>query len=160
MALSDFVFVRDIKLNFAEVPMLVAKSHTSGFEIITDYLGRKGWVAKNPKGNEIITFEITDIPIETCYAVYVTILKSYKTVGTFNVSIYDHHQQKMTIQDRTIDCLWKPHISVPVDVQLTLDGSTDCTGHCDVTITTNPQLNKDHGDNLIKITSLSARRCI
>jgi hypothetical protein len=157
LALSDYVTVQDIKKNFADTEPLVATNKTNGFAIVDDALGRKGWIATSLSGGESITFSI-NVTEAKCYAVYLTILKSYKTVGKFTVTVYDITQNKAT-KSFDVDCLWGPKISVPVDIELTKDGSTDCTGRCHVTVTTHPEI-KGRGGNLIKITSLAARRCV
>jgi hypothetical protein len=157
LALSDYVTVQDIKKNFADTEELLAKHNTKGFAIVDDALGRKGWIATSSSGGESITFSIA-VPKAKCYAVYLTILKSYKTVGKFTVSVFDITQKKVT-KSFDVDCLWGPKISVPVDIELTKDGSADCTGKCNITVTTLPEI-KGRGGNLVKITSLAARRCV
>ena len=157
LALSDYVTVQDIKKNFADTEELFAKDKTNGFAIVDDALGRKGWIATSSSGGESITFAVR-VPKAKCYAVYLTILKSYKTVGKFTVAVFDTTQNKTT-KSFDVDCLWGPKISVPVDIELTKDGSTDCTGKCHIIVTTHPEI-EGRGGNLIKITSLSARRCV
>lgn len=157
LALSDYATVQDIKRNFADTEPLLPLNNTKGFAIVDDALGRKGWIATKSSGGESITFTIK-VPKAKCYAVSLTILKSYKTVGKFTVTVFDVHQKKAT-KSMDVDALWGPKISVPVDIELTQDGSTDCTGHCLITVTTHAEIN-DRGGNLIKITSLAARRCV
>jgi hypothetical protein len=157
LALSNFVVVQDVKLNFADTDPLYAKYHTSGFAIVDDYQGRKGWVSTASSGEESVTFSFK-VAKEKCYVVYLTLLKSYKMVGKVTVTIFDVVTNR-TAKPIDIDCLWKPQISVPIDIQLTTDDSTDCTGNCEVTVTTHPELD-GRGGNLIKITSISARRCL
>jgi hypothetical protein len=157
LALSDYVTVQDVKRNFADTEPLLATHNTNGFAIVDDVQGRKGWVATTSSGGESITFDIT-VPKAKCYVVSLTVLKSYKTVGKFTVTVFDIAQNKVT-KSFDVDCLWGPKISVPVDIELTKDGSTDCTGKCNITVTTHPEI-KDRGGNLIKITSLAARRCV
>jgi hypothetical protein len=157
MALSDYVLVQDLKYNFATTRNLEPLSHTAGFEMQEDWMYRRGWVSTNSTGNESITFAI-DLPIEQCYAVYVTILKSYKTVGSLTATIFDETQNNIT-KSLDVDCLWGPRISVPVDIQFTADNSNECTGRCLITITTHPEIDGRDG-NLINIKSLSVRRCV
>ena len=157
LALSDYATVQDIKYNFAFTEPLLAQNNSKGFAIVDDNLGRKGWVATGSLGGESITFAI-DVPKAECYVVSLTLLKSYKTVGKFTVDIFDVTKNKRT-KSMDIDCLWGAKISVPVDVELTKDGSTDCTGLCTITVTTHSEV-QGRGGNLIKITSLAARRCV
>ena len=157
LALSDYVTVHDVKQNFADTKPLHANSKTNGFAIVDDHQGRRGWVATNSSGGESITFAI-DLPKAKCYAVSLTVLKSYKTVGKFTVAVFDATQNKTTTSF-DVDCLWGPKISVPVDIELTKDGSTDCTGQCIINVTTHPEI-AARGGNLIKISSLAARRCV
>jgi hypothetical protein len=93
-----------------------------------------------------------------CYAVYLTILKSYKTVGKFTVTVFDNAQGNTT-QLFDVDYLWGSKISVPVNIELTMDGTTDCTGNCNITVMTHPEI-KGRGGNLDKSTSLAVRRCV
>jgi hypothetical protein len=157
LALSDFAVVYDLQYNFATTPELVPLNHTSGFQMLEDNAGRRGWVSTNSTGGESITFAI-DLPIEKCYAVHITILKSYSTVGTLTVAIFDG-TKKITTKSMDIDCLWGAHISIPVDMQLSADNSNECTGNCLITITTHPEIEGRKG-NMINIKSLSARRCV
>ena len=157
LALSDYVTVQDVKYNFAKTEPMVAQNHTQGFAIVDDSQGRTGWVATEKAGGERITFAIR-VPEAKCYAVSLTILKSYKTVGKFTAEVFDVTKNKTT-KLIDVDCLWGARISVPVDIELTKDGSTDCTGNCTFTVTTHPEIEGRDG-NLIKITSLLARRCV
>jgi hypothetical protein len=158
MALSDFVLVEDLKHNFATTQLLEPYNHTSGFEMQEDWQSRKGWVATNPKGMERITFNM-NLPKMDCYAVYITILKSYNTVGALTASIFDRTQNRMT-KTMDIDCLWGPHISVPMDIQLTSDNTNECTGKCYLILTTHKEIKDGRKGNLINIKSLSVRRCV
>lgn len=152
--------VKDTTEVFARKDLLVSDNHTAGFELLMDRFGRTGWVATNPAGGESITFTI-DLPVGECYAVFLSVLKSYENVGTFTVSVYDVIQTTRT-PPQTIECLWEPHILVPNDVQLTLDDTQapGCSGKCNVTITTNPIIEGRGDINQVKVMSLSARKCI
>ena len=108
-------------------------------------------------GDEEIKFNI-DLPVGKCYAVFISVLKSYETVGTFSVTVEDLSQHTKTTPT-VIDCLWKPHISIPVDIQVTADEQTECSGNCQVVLRTHKEV-PGRGGNLIKIMSLSARECI
>lgn len=156
---SNFLMVNDTMEMFSIHNPLVSNNHTAGFDLQKDQFGRTGWIATNPAGGESITFKI-DLPVGDCYAVFVSVLKSYENVGTFMVAIEDI-TTKTLIQSKTIDCLWKPRISVPNDIQVSADDvdSPSCTGKCLVTITTNART-KETGMNQVKILSLSARTCI
>jgi len=159
-ARSDFVLVQDTMQVFANQNPLLSYDYTPGFEMTGDQLAhRKGWIATNPKGGENITFDI-DLPVGECYAVYIAVLKSYENVGTFTVTVEDT-VKKTSTEPQTIDCIWKPRISIPSDIQLTPDdvSAAGCTGKCKVKITTNPIL-PGRKVNKIKIMTLSARKCI
>jgi hypothetical protein len=156
-ARSDFVLVQDTMSIFADADALTSDDHTSGFELKIDKLGRWGWMATNPEGNESITYTF-DLPTEKCYAVFLSVLKSYETVGKFTVMVKDMTQNTTTLPVE-IDCLWDPRISIPVDIQLTRDDKAECTGNCEVILATHPEI-PGRGGNLIKIISLSVRRCI
>jgi hypothetical protein len=157
LARSNFVLVQDTMEVFAKQNPLLSNHHTSGFELKKDALSRTGWIATNPSGDESITFDI-DLPVGKCYAVFISVLKSYETVGIISVTVQDVVQNTQT-ENVEIDCLWKPHISIPVDIQLTNDDHTECSGKCKVVITTHKQ-NPNRNGNLVKIMSLSARECI
>lgn len=155
---SDFVLVRDTMEIFAHQNPLLAHHHSAGFQLKDDALSRKGWISENPMGDETITFQF-DLPREKCYAVFLTVLRSYETVGSFSVVVHDKFQNTST-PPRRIDCLWEPHISVPIDMQITPDHRAQCTGQCAVTVTTLPEIADGRQGNLIKIMSLSVRKCI
>jgi hypothetical protein len=157
LARSNFVLVQDTMEIFAKQNPLLSGDHTSGFALKADALGRKGWIATNPMGGEEIKFNI-DLPTGKCYAIYISVLKSYETVGTFSVFVEDLSQQTKTAPT-TIDCLWKPHISIPFDVQITSDEQTECSGKCQIVLRTHKEI-PDRGGNLVKIMSLSVRECI
>jgi hypothetical protein len=157
IARSNFVLVQDTMEVFAGQNPLLSKLHTKGFELKPDEMSRKGWIATNPSGGESITF-VVDLPLGKCYAIFISVLKSYETVGVFSVTVEDTVQKTKTA-NVDIDCLWEPHISVPVDQQITADDHTECTGKCRVIIKTHPQIPVRRG-NLVKIMSLSARECI
>lgn len=158
LARSNFVLVQDTMEVFAKQNPLLSRDHTSGFELKPDSLGRKGWIATNPVGGEAIKFNI-NLPVGKCYDVFVSVLKSYETVGTFSVTVED-----ITLGTKTnpmdIDCLWDPRISIPVDIQITAqNGRIECTGKCQVAFETHQEV-PGRGGNLIKIMSLSARECV
>lgn len=156
-ARSDFVLVKDTMEIFAKQDPLLSNKHTAGFQLEMDEYYRKGWIATNPSGGERVTFDIDLRPATDCYAVYLSVLKSYATVGTFTFTVEDLLKKKDT-PPVTIDCLWEPQISIPVDIKLTAN-SLDCSGKCKVTITTNPEI-PGRGGNLVKIMSLSVRKCM
>jgi hypothetical protein len=157
LARSDFVLVQDAASIFADAGQLLPNKNTDGFALIVDGSGRKGWIATNPLGGESITFTI-DLPLMDCYAIFISVIKSYETVGTFTV-VVDDVTLNTTAAPIDIDCLWNPLISIPVDIQLTSDDSAQCTGNCKITVTTHPEIPGRNG-NLIKIVSLLVRRCI
>lgn len=153
---SDFVVVYDTMEVFAHQNPLRSSNHSSGFALKGDqFAARKGWISTT--AGEYIVFDV-QLPQAPCYAIVVSVLHSYETVGAFSATVEDlaTAQRAPTIHH---DCIWKPHISIPADVQVTRDGSSDCTGHCRVTITTQPAKPGRKG-NTIKITSLAARKCI
>jgi hypothetical protein len=156
-AYSDFVLVQDSMDTFAQTESLFSNDYTSGFELKDDKLGRVGWIATNPAGNESVSFSI-DLPLIDCYAVFISIVKSYQTVGMLTVTVIDMTKGIVT-KSMDIDCLWESRISIPVDIQVTDDNTNECTGNCLITITTHPEID-GRGGNLIKVMSLSARRCI
>jgi len=157
-ARSDFVLVKDTMQMFGTQNPLFSNDHTKGFQLMSQdkQADRKGWIAD--KEGESVTFEI-DLPEDDCYAVYLSVLKSYATVGTFTVIVTDTVKQTTT-QPQTFDCIWKPRISIPSDVQITSDEEPECTGKCKVTVSTNPEIVDGREGNKIKIMSLSARKCI
>ena len=157
LARSNFVLVQDTMEIFANQNPLLSSDHTPGFELKPDALSRKGWIATNPTGGEEIKFKI-DLPVGKCYAVFISVLKSYETVGTFTVTVEDLSQHTKT-KPTTFDCLWEPRISIPVDVQITADAHTECTGQCQVVLRTEKEV-PGRGGNLIKVMSLSARECV
>jgi hypothetical protein len=158
-ARTDFVLVKDTMSIFAEPNMLMSESNTAGFELKLDSLFRRGWIANNPNGGESVTFAI-DLPEGACYVIFLSVLKSYATVGKFSVVVEDTVQNRTT-EPRTFDCIWKPRISVPSDVQITMDSHSpaECTGKCKVTVTTNPEIKDGRNGNLMKIISLAVRKC-
>jgi hypothetical protein len=157
LARSNFIFVRDTMEVFAKQSPLLSHQHSLGFELKPDELGRIGWIATNPMGDESIAFDV-DLPQGKCYALFISVLKSYETVGAFTVTVEDLHQNnKTTTLD--VDCLWKPRISIPVDIQITADEHVQCSGKCRVVISTHSKI-LGRGGNLLKIMSLSARDCI
>jgi hypothetical protein len=159
-AITDFVLVLDTMEVFARKDPLLSDNHTDGFVLKGDQLAeRVGWIATNPNGGESITFSI-DIPAHNCYAVYISVLKSYENVGQFTVVVEDDLKMTRT-NPKTVDCLWEPRISIPSDIQLTPDdpNSIGCTGKCKITVTTLPNHDR-RGVNKVKIVSLSVRKCI
>lgn len=156
-ARSDFVLVKDTMSIFAEPNPLMASFHTPGFELKLDNLFRRGWIAENATGGERVTFDI-DLPIGECYVITLSVLNSYATMGSFNVTVEDT-TKNTTTASQTVDCLWKPRISVPADVQVTSDERAECTGRCKVTITTNPEIADGRKGNLVKILTLAVRKC-
>lgn len=157
MARSNFVLVQDTMEIFAKQNPLVSTEHTPGFELKADSMARKGWIATNPAGKESVSFSV-DLPVGKCYAMFLSVLKSYETVGTFTVTVEDRVLKTKT-SIGPIDCLWKPRISIPADVQITADDPTECTGKCKITILTHAEIPGRRG-NLIKIMSLAVRECL
>lgn len=92
--------------------------------------------------------------------VFLSALKFYENVGTFNVTVNDA-LKNTTAPIRTFDYQWENRISIPQDIQLTPDNEkeTGCTGKCNATITTNPKLLGRGKINRVKILSLSVRKC-
>lgn len=163
-ARSDFVLVRDTIQVFGNPRALHPDTFSKGFELTGDgYADRKGWVATNPLGGESISFDF-NLPPASCYEVFLSVLRSYNTVGTFTVSVEDLRTNKTTAP-QTFDCLWQPRISIPVDFQLTrsqqppVRSNQQCTGKCRVSVRTLPEI-KGRGGNKIKIMSLSVRKCV
>jgi hypothetical protein len=157
IARSNFLLVLDTMEVFARQNPLLSQDHTPGFELKADSMARKGWIATNPSGGESIVFSI-DLPVGKCYAIFLSVLKSYESVGTFSVTVEDLVRNTISSIDK-IDCLWKPRISVPADVQIAADQTTECTGKCKITILTHAEVPGRRG-NLIKIMSLSVRECL
>ena len=143
---------------FGKQHPLLSREHTPGFQLVSqdNLADRQGWVTD--AAGESVTFEI-DLPVGECYAVFLSVLKSYATVGTFNVTVRDTVRQSTT-PSQTFDCLWKPRISIPADIQITRDDVPECTGKCTVTVTSNAEVTDGRKGNKIKIMSLSARKCI
>jgi hypothetical protein len=157
-AQSEFVLVKDTMSVFGEPDPLLPAHHSEGFELKGDGAGgRTGWIATNPAGGETISFSI-DLPKKECYAIFLSVLKSYQTVGSFTVTVEDTTTGVMT-GPHVFDCIWKPRISVPSDFQVTADNPSTCTGACKVTITTNPEINDGRNGNKMKIMSLAVRAC-
>lgn len=173
---SDFVLVQDTLYTFAQQMELDSYNRSNGFRLYGDGgADRKGWISTNPNGNEYIEF-IIQLPINVCYVVYISILKSYNNMGIMTIELINlnHNNDNNNTRSMIVDGLWKPHISVPNDVQLNEDDDIyACTGHCLVRITTHPirtiTLNNINGTttddntivgNKVKITSLSARHCV
>jgi hypothetical protein len=155
---SDFVLVKDTMEIFANQNPLRSKVHSDGFQLKSDDLARKGWIADNPAGGERVAFEV-DLPIGECYVIVLSVLRSYETVGAFSVVVEDSVLQTKT-KPLIFDCRWKPRISVPADVQVTSDTRTECSGKCVVTITTHPEMKDGRKGNLVKLMSLAVRKCI
>lgn len=158
---SDYIFVKDTMQVFAKQDPLLSDVHTPGFELKADDLGRTGWIATNPAGGESVTFGI-DLPVDGCYVIFLSALKSYENVGTFNVTVEDTLRNTTTTL-RNVDCLWKKRISIPQDIRLTPDteeATPGCSGKCNVIVTTNPKLLGRGTINQVKILSLSVRKCI
>ena len=131
---SEYIVVKDTMQMFAEHDPLIASSHSKGFQLTGDGFGdRKGWIATNPNGNEYIEF-IIDLPIDICYVVTMSLLKSYENMGTFTISMID------LITNHTIsidgDGIWEPHISIPADFNVNDDYDIipACTGQCKIKI--------------------------
>jgi hypothetical protein len=164
---GDFLWVHDVDRIFSRWDELkpVDSKTTKGFTRYADdpLKQRPGWVATNEKGGESITFPI-DLPPGECYTVYVAILKSYKGMGTMQISVRDFGAKKgdnaaaKETPAKKVDGLWSSPISVWSDVQITDDNTPGCTGYCEVTITTDPLIQGRDG-NKVKVLTVSARRC-
>jgi hypothetical protein len=129
--------------------------HSTGFVLEGDKVDRAGWVAKT--GGEYVSFDIS-LPTAPCYVIYLSVLRSYETVGTMTVSVFDRVKATETAP-QTFDLVWKPRISIPADFQLTSDDTPQCTGSCQVRVTTHAEI-PGRGGNLVKIMSLSVRHCL
>jgi hypothetical protein len=157
-AQTDFVLVQDTMEIFAKQHPLNSKQHSDGFALKSDGMAdRKGWIATNPAGGETISFNI-DLPKSDCYAVFLSVLKSYESVGSLTVIVEDTVTGSTT-KPQSFDCIWKPHISIPADIQVTPDDPSRCTGKCQVTVITNPEIKDGRIGNKVKIMSLAVRKC-
>ncbi|CAB9500066.1 expressed unknown protein [Seminavis robusta] len=154
---NAFVMVNDTYEVFVKKRKLEAATHTDGFSYFDDKFGRFGWIATNEQGGESIQFDIQQ-PAGGCYIPVLSVLKSYEGMGTFTVTVTD----KVTKEVATVegDGLWKPKISVPVDIQLLQDGiGVRCTGNCQVNVQTHPKKD-DRKGNKVKVVSLAVRHCV
>jgi len=123
-----------------------------------------GWIATNPKGGETIIFELR-LPqkkrggrLPACYAIHLAILRSYRGMGQFQVTVKDLETGVETVKE--LDGLWKAKISVWSDNAVLSDRDVNgCTGHCTVEIRTKPQVDGRSYGNKVKILTLSAREC-
>mmetsp|Transcript_21983 Transcript_21983/g.48923 ORF Transcript_21983/g.48923 Transcript_21983/m.48923 type:complete len:620 (+) Transcript_21983:193-2052(+) len=141
-------------------------SSVQGFRLYADdkLKQRPGWIATSPEGSSSITF-VLDLPadVNSCYTVYLAILRSYKGMGTFTVQVRDFGEnregqpKRVTTKDN-IDGLWSSPISVWSDIQITPDNEKGCTGYCEVQITTDRKKDNREG-NKVKLLTLSARSC-
>jgi len=158
-ALSDFDLVQDTMDMFGQKESLQSKDHSEGFALTAGegLADRIGWVASNPAGGEYVVYEI-NLPESSCYAVFVSVIKSYETFGSFAATVEDL-KTGSTTPSKEYDCLWEPRISIPTDIQLTADGSNECMGHCRIKIQTLPEIEGRKG-NKMKVTSLAVRKCI
>ena len=158
-ARSNFDLVKDTMDIFAKRDQLDSHDHSRGFELKNgDHpADRIGWIATNPLGGEHVSFEI-DLPRSNCYVINLSALRSYESVGTFSVEVWDELTDTTT-QTKTFDCKWKPRISIPVDFQVTSDDVPQCTGKCRVTVRTHPKI-KGRKINKVKIVSLAVRECM
>jgi hypothetical protein len=164
---ADYLVVNDVARIFSRWDKLepIKGSEVIGFTRYADdnLKQRPGWIATDLLGNSKITFSI-ELPLGTCYVVYVAILRSYVGMGTFNVAVRDFGDdmsktkppKKVTTKE--VDGLWESPISVWSDVKITEDSEPGCTGYCEVTITTNPTVDGRRG-NKVKVLTVSARRC-
>lgn len=157
-ALSDFDVVYDTMQIFARQDPLLSHNHSAGFALRGDQFlaDRKGWISTNPAGGEYIVFEL-ELPTAPCYAIVLSVLHSYETVGSLTVTVEDVAHPTTTIPTPPLvhDCVWAPHISIPADIVV----PGECTGHCRVVVTTRPEIPGRQG-NTIKITSLAVRKCL
>jgi len=160
-ARADFVDVRDTDCFLPFCKKLQPTRKTDGFTYYSDVKATNfekfGWIATNPAGNETIEFDV-NLPNRPCYAIYVAVLRSYTGMGQFTVEVEnkEHRRETTTFE---LDGLWKPHISVWSDNQITMDTAKGaCTGRCKVRIRTKPQVVGRDG-NKVKILTLSAREC-
>lgn len=160
-ARADFVDIRDTDCFLPFCKKLQPTHKTDGFTYYSDVKATNfekfGWIATNPVGNETIEFDV-DLPHRPCYAIYVAVLRSYAGMGQFTVEVEnkEDRREKTTVE---LDGLWKPHISVWSDNQITMDTAKGaCTGRCKVLVRTKPQVAGRDG-NKVKILTLSAREC-
>jgi hypothetical protein len=154
-ARSDYVLVQDTMEIFAAQDPLRASDHSPGFVLEGDQIARAGWIATT--AGEYVVFDIK-LPPASCYVVYLSVLRSYETVGTMTVTVVDTVQQTETVP-QTFDLVWKPRISIPSDFPLTSDETPQCTGSCQVRVSTNAAI-PGRGGNTVKIMSLSVRHCL
>lgn len=155
---NNFIMVNDTYEIFVRRRKLEATANTSGFTFYQDAFDRYGWIATNPAGGESVQFDF-DFPVQECYVPYLSVLKSYKKMGVFTVTLLDKNTLQQTSLE--VDGLWKPTISVPSDIALTEDLASPmaCTGRCSITVTTQPEI-KGRNGNKVKIITLSVRKCI
>lgn len=164
---ADYLVVNDVARIFSRWDKLepIKGAEIKGFTRYADdnLKQRPGWIATDPLGNSKISFAI-ELPLGTCYVVYVAILRSYMGMGTFTVAVSDFgNDTRKTISPKKIttkevDGLWESPISVWSDVKITEDSEPGCTGYCEVTITTNPTVEGRRG-NKVKVLTVSARKC-
>lgn len=156
---SNFISVRDTMQIFAKQVPLMASSN-GGFGLIRDEHGRTGWLTEgNLKGGEWVEFTV-NLPKKPCYAIVLSVLKSYNGMAQFTVDVKDMRRNNKTTTTK-VDGLWKPHISVPADVEVTADSLSNvgCTGFCTVRVTVDPRPTGREGVNRVKVMSLSVREC-
>ncbi len=163
---GDYLVVNDVARIFSRWDRLIPiPGSDEGFTRYADdeLRQRPGWIATDPLGNSKISFSVK-LPPDTCYVVYVAILRSYKGMGTFKVEVRDFGDdvrktkppKKITRKD--VDGLWESPISVWSDERITEDSDPGCTGYCEISIATNPTVAGRTG-NKVKILTVSARRC-
>ena len=158
-ARGNFLIVQDTMKMYTRHDPLIPKNHTSGWSYYSDIGGvdyKPGWITSNSTGNEVIEFDV-DLPEYPCYVIYVAVLKSYKGMGTFCVTVHDMNTNKETKMEA--DGLWDAHISVWSDIQVTRDDEPACTGKCLVRIKSNPHMHGRDG-NKVKVLTLSVRKCM
>ena len=122
---SNFDLVQDTYFIFGNHHPLISHNHSSGFALTSASMAdRMGWKAINPMGGEYVTFDIRlpQQPHPGGYQVFLSVVRSYANVGTFTVRVTNKDETNQTISissPQTHDLLWKPHISIPFDFQVT-----------------------------------------
>jgi hypothetical protein len=159
-ARANFIMVNDTECPLKICNKLIPKRHAPGFSYMDEVKlansQKRGWVSTNPKGNEVIVFDL-NLPKRPCYVVHLAVLRSYNGMGLFEVTVKDADTGVQTSVN--LDGLWKPRISVWSDNAIVTDNMTNaCTGPCSVTVRTKPQVPGRNG-NKVKILTLSAREC-